>query len=378
MKYKVGTIIKFRAGLEGIGEIVETESGSARKYYLVKLLGKNAGKGHNGNGFSLKNYETDDYWFVREKQVLSVVESEEINIIRDGNTVHAVMKNGGQVVGCAKAICSPEDEFDFWIGSTIAYSRLVAQMCENTKPDKKPDEPEIVEIVENPDKHHFFEAGDVCKVVERDDPYVCVEKINSGVTQVVSKNEIIPIKPVKRPAKAGEYIMIVSNDVFNHNMFGDVLKVNRHNGSCAEVLPEDHPKERNVRSSTEADGHWNYCNNEYVVLEGYKPQKKFVPHLEGENGNYGTIGEETPMKDVTGKTLYVGDTVITISTESGRVDDYHHYIVKRRTKYFVMGIENCCQKSGEIVKYLVVKKKSYKDLTNGLGYCGIRAVLKEE
>lgn len=68
MKYKEGTIIKFDAGLEGIGKIVETGSGMGGNCYLVKLLGKNAGKGHNGGGFSLKNYETDDYWFVREKK----------------------------------------------------------------------------------------------------------------------------------------------------------------------------------------------------------------------------------------------------------------------------------------------------------------------
>ena len=345
--------------------------------YLVKLLGENAGEGHDGHGISKKTYETDDYWFVRDEHVLSAVEFEEINIIREGNTVHAVMKNGGQVVGRAKAVCSPQDEFDFWIGSTIAYSRLVAQMCENTKPDKKPDEPEIVEIVENPGSFHLFEAGDVCKVIERNDPYVHVEKISSGETQVVSNNDIIPIKPVKRPAKAGEYIMIVSKK-FAHNMIGDVLKVNRCNENCAEVLPKDHPKERNVRSSTQADGHWNYWDNEYVVLEGYKPPKKFVPHLKGIHGNYGTIGDETPMKDVTGKTLYVGDTVLTIDKQSGYVNDYHHYIVKKGTKYFVMGIEACCQKSGEIDKYLVVKKKSYKDLTNGLEYMGIKAVLKEE
>lgn len=374
MKYKVGTVIEFSSGLEGIGEIVETESGSKNKNYLVKLLGKNAGKGHNGNGFSKKQYETDDYWFVREPQVLSVVESEEIYITRKGNTVHTVMINGGQVVGRAKAICSPEDEFDFQIGASLALERLFPKKPEETEPD----EPELVEIVENPGSFHFFEAGDVCKVVDRNDPYVHVEKIQSGESQVVSKDDIIPIKPVKRTAKAGEYIMIVSNNVFTHNMIGDVLKVNRYNGHCAEVLPKDHPKERNVRSSAKSDGHWNYCNDEYVVLEGYKPPKKFVPHLEGMFGNYGTIGEETPMKDVTGKTLYVGDTVLTIDKQSGYVNDYHHYIVKRGLKYFVMGVEACCQKSGEIDKYLVVKKKSYKDLTNGLEYMGIKAVLKEE
>ena len=231
MKYKVGTVIEFSSGLEGIGEIVETESGSKNKNYLVKLLGKNAGKGHNGNGFSKKQYETDDYWFVREPQVLSVVESEEIYITRKGNTVHTVMINGGQVVGRAKAICSPEDEFDFQIGASLALERLFPKKPEETEPD----EPELVEIVENPGSFHFFEAGDVCKVVDRNDPYVHVEKIYSGKSQAVSKDDIIPIKPVKRPAKAGEYIMIVSNNVFTHNMIGDVLKVNRVTGIIVKM-----------------------------------------------------------------------------------------------------------------------------------------------
>lgn len=377
MKYKVGTVIEFKTpDRHGIGEIVEVNTGSNKKSYLVKLLGKSAGTGHKGNGKSKEKYKTNDYWFVRENGVISIANPEEIHITRKGNEVHAVLKSGGQVVDRAKAVCSPDDEFDFWIGSSLAFSRLIAHTCENTKADP---EPEYVEIMGDSGALHCFEVGDVCKVVERHNEYVCVEGIHNKGAQIVSNDDIKTIKVTKRAAKSGEYIMLVKES-FPFNEIGDVLKVNHYNGDCAEVLPADHPERESLYSSyVELDGHWNYTKNEYVVLEGYEPPKKFVPHLEniryGEN--YGTIGEKTPMKDVTGKTLYVGDTVILINKKSGFVYDEHHYVVKSGMKYFIMGIEACCHNSGEIDGYLAVKQKSYKDLSNGLEYNGIKAVLKE-
>lgn len=139
MKYKVGTVIEFKTpDRHGIGEIVEVNTGSNKKSYLVKLLGKSAGTGHKGNGKSKEKYKTNDYWFVRENGVISIANPEEIHITRKGNEVHAVLKSGGQVVDRAKAVCSPDDEFDFWIGSSLAFSRLIAHTCENTKADPEP------------------------------------------------------------------------------------------------------------------------------------------------------------------------------------------------------------------------------------------------
>lgn len=376
MKYKVGTVIEFNTeDKQGTGEIVELNTGSNKTAYPVKLLGKSAGTGHKGNGKSKKKYKTNDYWFVRENGVISIANPEEIHITRKGNEVHAVLKSGGQVVDRAKAVCSPDDEFDFWIGSSLAFSRLIAHTCENTKADP---EPEYVEIMGDSGALHCFEVGDVCKVIERLDEYVCVEGIHNKEQQIVINDDIKPIKVVKRAAKAGEYIMLV-DCLFSFNEIGDVLKVSDHESNYALVSPINHLKKTDIYSNAAADGYWNYPDCEYVVLEGYEPPKKFVPHLEniryGEN--YGTIGEKTPMKDVTGKTLYVGDTVILINKKSGFVYDEHHYVVKSRMKYFIMGIEVCCHNSGEIDGYLAVKQKSYKDLSNGLEYNGIKAVLKE-
>lgn len=254
MKYKVGTVIEFKGfkGEEkhGIGEIVETDT----DLYLVKLLGKNAGKGHKGNGISNKKYKTNDYYFFPEDSVVSDVKTEEIHIARKGNEVHAVLKKGGEVIDRSKAVCSPEDEFDFWKGSSLAYSRLIAHTCENTKADPQPDY--------------------------------------------------------------------------------------------------------------------------------YEPKKKFVPHLENKRGrNFGTIGEETPMSDITGKKLHVGDLVVVIDKKTGMIFEQSFVVFLDANFYekkaFVMGIGDACKKSGEIKGFIVVRQKSYKDLRNGETYGIIKAVLEE-
>lgn len=48
----------------------------------------------------------------------------EIHITTDGNTVHAVLKEGKKVVKRSKAVCSPEDMFDFKTGANLAMDRL--------------------------------------------------------------------------------------------------------------------------------------------------------------------------------------------------------------------------------------------------------------
>ena len=49
---------------------------------------------------------------------------DEIHITQTGNTIHAVYKADGKVVDRKKAVCSPEDEFDFGTGARIAFNRL--------------------------------------------------------------------------------------------------------------------------------------------------------------------------------------------------------------------------------------------------------------
>lgn len=62
-------------------------------------------------------------------------EHDKIVITTDGRTTTAKMYDGKKLVDSAKAICSPDDEFDFNLGATIALERLTGHVhgqLENT------------------------------------------------------------------------------------------------------------------------------------------------------------------------------------------------------------------------------------------------------
>lgn len=369
MKYKVGEVIKFKAdGKHGIGEIVEADG-----VYLLKLLGENAGTGHGGGGYHKGEYDAKDYWFVTETEAISVARPEEIHITRKGNEVHAVLKKGGEVVDMAKAVCSPEDEFDFWRGSSLAYSRLIAHTCENTKADP---EPEYVEIVSEEDIANGYKVGDVCKVLENSTEVYKLSRISDELIQIVSKTDTKSLKAVKRAAKPGEYVMLVKNGGFSFDNIGNIMKVYKTVGEVTVCLSSEFV----VFQEKPNNGSWSYLQEEYVVLEGYEPPKKFVPHLEHKDGeNFGTIGEKTLMNDAFGKELFVGDVVKVICPEDP-ARSYYDFVVKTERyegKPFVMGIEMDCEVSGEIKDAIVVKVKSYEQINDCEWHGHVKAVLEE-
>lgn len=53
--------------------------------------------------------------------------NQEIHITRKGNKVHAILKEDGEVIKRSMVKCHPEDEFDFKIGSKLAYDRLFGE-----------------------------------------------------------------------------------------------------------------------------------------------------------------------------------------------------------------------------------------------------------
>ena len=127
-KLKVGDIIKFKSDdKKGKGEIVEVNSGYEKHSYLVKLLGKLKGTGHDGNECSKNGpYETDDYWYVTmTNPTIELVHDrdkhkhEKIIIYTNGKDVFAVQDGK-----TAKATCNPHDEFDFETGARLAFERL--------------------------------------------------------------------------------------------------------------------------------------------------------------------------------------------------------------------------------------------------------------
>ena len=121
----------------------------------------------------------------------------------------------------------------------------------------------------------FFTPGNVYKVkhgkITNDNGYTYVRKTNSEVLEFLSRwylfekvrKDEIGVKEVKRLAKVGEYVKIV-NAVLSYGNYknGDILKIvsgtygfTRYGYKPDEIL----------------------YDSEYVVLEGYKPEKEGEP-----------------------------------------------------------------------------------------------------
>ena len=126
MKIKIGDIVKFQCSAKlRTGKVVEMNVGMGRKRILVELLDKDLrGMGHNGNGICKGTYANNNHWYIDLEDIQSVLDSEEIHITRNGNTLNAVMKADGKVVKRAEAKCHPDDEFDLKIGAQLVIDRL--------------------------------------------------------------------------------------------------------------------------------------------------------------------------------------------------------------------------------------------------------------
>ena len=78
---------------------------------------------------------------------------QEIHITRKNQEVHAILKENGKVIKRTVAKCHPEDEFDFKVGSKLAYDRLF-EKDENVEANKP---------------KHEFKVGDKVKIRQWDD-----------------------------------------------------------------------------------------------------------------------------------------------------------------------------------------------------------------
>ena len=121
----------------------------------------------------------------------------------------------------------------------------------------------------------FFTPGNVYKVkhgkITNDNGYTYVKKTNSEVLEFLSRwylfekvrKDEIGVKEVKRLAKVGEYVKIV-NAVSSYGNYknGDILQIVDDTYYC--VIYGHNPGEA-------------LYDHEYVVLEGYKPDKEGEP-----------------------------------------------------------------------------------------------------
>lgn len=250
-----------------VGDKVRILDGSKIKNYAggwILKMGRHVGEVHEiSNVEHLSSYSTnyrlEGVAYVWDERGLERCGNETIVIYRKDNEVIALDKRTGKK---AIAKCSPEDTFDFNIGAKLAFDRLMNGNKEST----------TVEDMRKRLKSYCDTRS--CRDCILDSPtYRCgcgvhfMTKDKAG-NYTMSDEEIkdafnivfgTGVKEVKRRAKAGEYVKIV-NAVSSYGNYknGDILKIVddmvhvRYGYNPVEFL----------------------YDKEYVVLEGYKPEKE--------------------------------------------------------------------------------------------------------
>ena len=101
-------------------------------------------------------------------------------------------------------------------------------------------------------------------------------------------------------------------------------------------------------------------------------EAKFEPHLVSPDGtvDYGRIGEETNICDITGENLSVGDTVSLYAIEDNGQVSFRgeHSIVKDDNSEFVMGVSRSKFNRGfsnNGFKWLIILKRRHKEIEDG-------------
>lgn len=130
-KFKVGDRVRVRSwkdmekqyGLNIFGSIRTPGDSFAThmKQYCGKVVTINAVGEKKYNGYSIYGIENGGCWDFTDAMFEPGVIQNTIVIYTKGNQVIAIDKDTGET---GVAICSPEDEFDFFTGADLAFERL--------------------------------------------------------------------------------------------------------------------------------------------------------------------------------------------------------------------------------------------------------------
>ena len=96
---------------------------------------------------------------IKLDDLFNSLSKQEIHITRKDNEVHAILKENDKVIKHTIAKCHPEDEFDFKVGSKLAYDRLFEKNNKN----------ESSKNVEVTKPKHEFKVGDKVRIRQWDD-----------------------------------------------------------------------------------------------------------------------------------------------------------------------------------------------------------------
>lgn len=308
-KFKVGDIVSFDYdNKRGEGKIVEVPNDRYSRY-VVELLGDLRGTGHNCSARCGLKYHGSNCWNVSES-VMQLIKREEIHITRQGNTVHAVMKDGNKVVKRSKAVCSKEDTFDFETGAKLAIDRLFDGID-----DLKP--------------------GDYIKLKDCFDGLGnCAPDMSAWAGKVVTVDSM----PRQSEQPGSKFYIKIKEDggLWNWNDWFIQKK------------------------TTEAP------KKDYEPLEVY-PGLVYT----GSRKYYGKIGTPTSMEDIRGEQLFIGD-VVTLVSKRG-VNNGKEFVCEDKDDQFVMGIRSDCHADGKIDGWTVIKEKSYEDVEHDERYGAVAA-----
>lgn len=255
-----------------VGDKVRILDGSKIKNYAggwTSKMGRHVGEVykvsnvvHCSSGSRVYEYELEGIIYVWDERGLERCGNETIVIYRKDNEVIAIDKRTGKK---AIAKCSLEDKFDFNTGAKLAFERLMNGNKESTTVEDM--RKKLNDYCKGRDCSDCKLFGDTCRCGDGTSFMVKDDAGNYEMSNKEIKNAFnivfgTGVKEVKRRAKAGEYVKIV-NAVSSYGNYknGDILKIVddmvhvRYGYNPVEFL----------------------YDKEYVVLEGYKPEKECKP-----------------------------------------------------------------------------------------------------
>ena len=117
-KYKIGDKVRI------VSKPVKGNWATSMNEYCGKTMTIAKITGENSYGGCYRMKEDETKWFWHDHMIEGLANTQEIHITVKGDETHAVLKENGKVIKHSVAKCHPEDEFDFEIGSKMAFERL--------------------------------------------------------------------------------------------------------------------------------------------------------------------------------------------------------------------------------------------------------------